>query len=117
MSKSKQQGPRGERGIPGPPGPPGSVGKRGSVGARGKTGARGSKGSTGLGGARGPTGPMGSPEPATEGKRRIRLLADVDRHINHIYHELEVQMKRTGQIQMELDDLRTKVRNLMDGSV
>jgi hypothetical protein len=50
-------------------------------------------------------------------KRRISLLADVDRHITHIYHELEVQLKRTAQIQVELDDLRTKLRRLMGGSM
>jgi hypothetical protein len=47
---------------------------------------------------------------------RLKLIADVDRHIAHIYHELEVQVRRTAMIQVELDDLRTKVQRLMGSS-
>jgi len=118
MPKSKSA--RGERGVPGPPGPAGPVGGRGRVGAtgsrgsKGPIGARGSQGATGARGARGATG--AADEETVSGRTRIKLLADVDRHISHIYSELNLQIKRSGQIQVELDDLRSKVMKLM-GSV
>jgi hypothetical protein len=103
-----KKGAKGERGIPGPPGPPG---KQGAVGA---TGARGARGAPGRRGVHGLTGATGRGEGPIEGRRRISALAEIDRHVGTIYRELEVQMKRMAQIQVELDDLRTKVRRLMN---
>jgi collagen triple helix repeat protein len=120
-----KKGVRGERGIPGPPGPAGPAGKQGATGQqgatgvtgqRGATGATGQRGATGARGAQGPNGAVGSPEGTLGGRSRIKLIADVDQHITRIYHELDVQMKRTAQIQVELDDLRAKVRRLMGSS-
>ena len=113
-------GVRGKRGVPGPPGPAGPAGSHGATGQPGRTGATGQRGATGQTGAtgargdRGPTGAIGLSEGAIAGRHRIKLIADVDHHITRIYHELDVQMKRTAQIQVELDDLRAKVRRLMD---
>jgi hypothetical protein len=103
---SKQQGRRGERGIPGPPGPPGPVGTRGAEGARGKTGERGSKGATGM------RGPVGAGGPAGTIKRadRREILADIRVQIEDIYRELDVQMKRMAQLQMEVDNVRNKLQ-------
>jgi hypothetical protein len=107
-------GVRGKRGVPGPPGPAGPAGSHGATGQPGSTGATGQTGATGARGDRGPSGAIGLSEGASTGRRRIKLIAEVDHHITRIYHELDVQMKRTAQIQVELDDLRAKVRRLMD---
>jgi hypothetical protein len=116
-SMLSKKGVRGARGIPGPPGPAGPAGKQGVTGQQGATGAAGQPGATGARGAQGPTGAVGSPEGTLGGRSRIKLIADVDHHITRIYHELDVQMKRTAQIQVELDDLRAKVRRLMGSSM
>jgi hypothetical protein len=104
-------GVRGKRGVPGPPGPAGPAGRHGATGQRGATGQTGA---TGARGDRGPTGAIGLSEGAITGRSRTKLIAEVDHHITRIYHQLDVQMKRTAQIQVELDDLRAKVRRLMD---
>lgn len=106
---SKKQGPRGEHGILGRPGP---VGRQGPVGPRGKTGARGTTGATGrrgTDGARGETGPV-TPD------NHLNAIAAVHDQIEHIHHELDVQMKRMAQLQMELDDVRATLRRLMGDS-
>ena len=105
---SKQPGPRGERGIPGPPGPPGHVGKPGAVGTKGKKGAKGPKGTTGARRSVGEGGPA-------------RTLKSADRHelsgihdqIQDIYHELDIQLRRMAQLQVQLDEVRAKVQRLM----
>jgi hypothetical protein len=106
-------GMKGKRGVPGPPGPAGPAGSHGATGQPGSTGATGQRGA-GARGDRGPTGAIGLSEGAIAGRNRIKLIADVDHHITRIYHELDVQMKRMAQIQVELDDLRAKVRRLTD---
>jgi len=108
MAKLKQ-GARGERGIPGPPGPPGVSG---SDGSRGLTGKAGPVGATGHTGARGAKGATGSKAPAS-GKGRQRFIAAVDRHIENIYGELTVQMKRMARIQSQVDELRDKIRKAL----
>src|SRR5688572_23633543 len=102
-----KRGARGAQGIPGPAGPSGI---QGTVGA---TGAKGAKGATGRQGARGLTGVAGSQEGGIEGKSRVQLLTSIDKHIDNIYRELDVQMRRTGQLQTELEDLRAEVRLLL----
>lgn len=108
MAKLKQ-GTRGERGVPGPPGPPGSAG---STGDRGLTGKAGPAGAAGPAGTRGEKGATGSKAPAT-GKGRRRFIAAVDRHIENIYGELTIQMKRMARIQSQVDELREKIRKAL----
>ena len=100
----------GTRGLQGIPGPAGPSGKQGDIGATGRTGARGA---TGRKGTRGLTGAAGPKDGTAGGKSRVQLLTSIDKHIDNIYREMEVQMRRTEQLQMELGDLRTKVRLLM----
>lgn len=107
-----QRGARGERGIPGPPGPSGAVGKQGLVGA---TGATGSRGTTGATGARGPVGKTGTAGPLMSGNR-LTALAVVHDQIEHIYHELDVQVKRLGQLQADVDQVRATLRRLIGDS-
>jgi len=111
MTKLKQ-GLRGERGIPGPPGPPGISGSDGTRGLTGKAGPVGAAGHTGHTGARGAKGATGSKAPAS-GKGRKRFIAAVDRHIENIYGELTVQMKRMARIQLQVDELRDKIRKAL----
>ena len=106
---SKQQGPRGERGIPGPPGP---RGRDGPMGARGKTGARGPRGTTGARGTIGKTGPAG----AMAQNDRMEILGVVEGQIEDIYRELDLQMKRTAQLQAQVDEVRARIRQLMGSS-
>ena len=107
MAKLKH-GARGERGIPGPPGPPGVSGSDGTRGLTGKTGPVGAAGHTGARGAKGATGSK-----APTGKGRQRFIAAVDRHIENIYGELTVQMKRMARIQLQVDELRDKIRKAL----
>jgi len=108
MAKLKR-GVRGEQGIPGPPGPTGLSGSDGSRGLTGKAGPAGAAGHTGARGAKGATG---SKAPAS-GKGRQRFIAAVDRHIENIYGELTVQMKRMAKIQLQVDELRDKIRRAL----
>jgi hypothetical protein len=62
------------------------------------------------------TGATGPSEGAVAGQSRIRLLTSIDKHIDNIYRELDTQMKRTAKLQVELDDLRAKIRGLMGAS-
>lgn len=107
------------RGIPGPPGPAGPRGETGARGARGQRGARGERGATGERGAqgergtkgeRGPQGPAGKPfsKPITN----LQQLNEIERTIEDIYNELDIQMKRMAQIQQQVDELRSAVRAL-----
>jgi hypothetical protein len=104
----KQRGARGARGIPGPPGPAGDVGARGAAGATGQAGAKGDQGATG---ATGPSGASGAGPLTLRG--RSDVLATLHDQIEHIYHELDIQMKRMAQIQAELDNVRATVRRLV----
>jgi hypothetical protein len=94
------QGRRGKRGVPGPPGPAGKAGEGGHAGATGETGARG------------PKGARGATTRARDGKGRRRLLASVERHIENIYGELTVQMRRLAKLQAQVDELRAKIRRV-----
>jgi hypothetical protein len=42
------------------------------------------------------------------------FLAEVNGHIEDIYKELDVQMKRMSQIQQQVDELREKIRKLSE---
>jgi len=108
---SKRQGKRGARGIPGPPGPAGKQGLAGVRGQAGATGATGARGATGATGARGAAGGAG------RGTRyESSALAVVHDKIEHIYRELDVQVRRLGQLQAEVDDVRGTLRELLGES-
>src|SRR3954466_6118406 len=97
MAKQKQA-PRGERGIAGPPGP------AGPTGATGKTGATGQRGAAGKAA---PARPPSIPDDP-----RMELLTVVEGQIEAIYAELDIQMKRMAQLQLQLDEVRSTVRKL-----
>jgi len=103
-----KRGARGARGIPGPAGPSGAKGDAGATGARGATGTAGPRGHHGLTGATGPS------EGGIAGKSRIRLLTSIDKHIDNIYRELDTQITRTAKLQAQLDDLRAKIRDVIE---
>jgi Collagen triple helix repeat (20 copies) len=111
MAKSKQQGPRGKQGIPGPPGP---TGKTGSVGITGHSGHTGQRGPQGVAGHRGPAGQdsVGGVLPS----ERRSLIASLHEQIDNIYNELDLQMKRMAQLQVQLDDVRKKMHGLASDS-
>ena len=109
---AKQQPGRGERGVPGPPGPAGATGAVGERGQTGKAGAVGAAGRAGAKGAQGAKGATGSKAPSSA-KGRQRLIAAVDRHIENIYGELTLQMRRMARIQAQVDELREKIRRAL----
>jgi len=76
------------------------MGKTGRVGAAGEAGPRGAKGSAGS-------------DPAPSQKRRKQFIASVDRHIENIYSELTVQMNRMARLQVQVDELREKIRKVL----
>ncbi|HEV8348280.1 MAG TPA: hypothetical protein VGQ16_17010 [Vicinamibacterales bacterium] len=86
------------RSAQGPPGPAGPRGPRGHAGARGEPGRTGKQGQVGTAA---PTG-------------RAMLLHEVNRHIEDIYRELNVQIKRMSQIQQQVDELREKLKRLSE---
>jgi hypothetical protein len=99
----KRRGARGERGIPGPPGP---SGHRGATGATGKSGIKGEKGAPGAAGRPGTAKPL----PRRE---QLEVLTIVQKQIDDIHRELDVQLRRMAQLQVQVDDVRTKVNRLM----
>ena len=82
-------------------------GLRGATGQRGKTGAIGQRG---LQGERGPAGPAGPPV------RRADMLAVVDDQFNEIRKQLDLQLTRTGQLQLQLDQIHGLVKQLVANS-
>jgi|SRR5579872_2470221 hypothetical protein len=108
MAKSKPQRQRGKQGIPGPPGPTGKTGSTGIMGHMGHTGERGPKGAVGQ---RGPTGSA-----AILPSERRSLFATLHEQVDSIYTELDVQMKRMAQLQVQLDEVRQKMRSLAGDS-
>jgi hypothetical protein len=102
---------RGLQGPPGPPGPRGPIGKTGARGSKGQTGARGARGETGARGAKGETGDKGAIYASTPADRKA-VIAEVNGHIEKIFKELDIQMRRMSQIQAEVDQLRAKINAL-----
>src|SRR5690242_596497 len=92
-------------GIPGPPGP---AGPRGKTGATGAAGARGAKGERGLKGA--------ASKAVLAPGAVLTQLNEIERAIEDIYHELDIQMTRMSQIQQQVDQLRAKVKALTGNS-
>lgn len=103
---------QGQRGKKGATGTKGAVGKTGPSGMKGRAGAQGLKGATGTKGATGSPGARGR-----EGRSAVRtpqlVLSGLYNQIEGIYQELGIQMKRMGQLQAELNDVRTKVQLLL----
>ena len=66
----------------------------------------------GAGGAVGATGAAGSITSAD----RVEVLAIIESQIEDIYRELAVQMRRMSQTQVQLDEVRAKLRQLMPHS-
>jgi hypothetical protein len=93
---ANMKGARGPKGIAGPPGP---AGPKGAKGATGETGARGAKGQNAS------VEDAGSPS-------TLNQFSEIEHTIEDIYKELDIQMKRMSQIQQQVDDLRTKFKQL-----
>ena len=91
------------------------VGKRGPKGARGPAGRRGSAGPRGLTGPIGRRGPIGKagnrgPEGLIGPAQQDDVLDNVLTHFDDVYRQLDIQMKRMGQIQAQLDMLAASVK-------
>jgi hypothetical protein len=100
----KTKGARGEQGTPGPPGPAGPRGYAGKTGGRGVSGRRGATG------ARGKIG-SGSTAPKTH----LKVIRDVDKHLENIYRELDTHIGRMAKLQRDIDELRGRIR-MVDSS-
>jgi hypothetical protein len=103
---SKKQGKGGTRGA---------KGRQGATGAIGKTGRKGSRGERGLTGAvgkRGAVGPIGRTRRGTVVPHVA--IGSLNKQIDKVYGELEIQMKRMAQVQAELDDVRGKLQQLAE---
>lgn len=114
MARSKRQGARGPQGVPGPPGPAGKTGSAGAKGAIGHSGHTGERGPKGAAGHRGPAGRHGNAGVLPSERRS--LLASLHEQIDNIYQELDVQMKRMAQLQVQLDEVRKKMHSLASDS-
>ena len=87
---------------------------RNSRGARGKQGVRGATaatGATGATGARGPAGPAGPPGPRM---KPAEVLALVEDQFYAIRRQLEVQLQRFGQLQVQLDQIHGLIKTLLN---
>jgi hypothetical protein len=51
-------------------------------------------------------------KPAATPDQHLRLPAVVQRQIEHIYVQLDAQLTRLAEIQLQFDDLRSKIRHL-----
>jgi hypothetical protein len=80
------KGPRGKRGKSGP---------RGLPGRRGKTGAAGKRGTRGL------TGPL----------FRNRAMEALEQRFTDVYRQLDIQLQRIAQIQLQLDRISAKLES------
>ena len=110
MSQSKRPSPRGRRGAKG------AVGRRGPQGATGAKGPRGKQGKPGpegLPGRRGKTGPAG--KKGTRGLTgplyRNHAIESLEERFTDVYHQLDIQLQRIAQIQLQLDRISTKLES------
>jgi hypothetical protein len=83
-------GAKGRKGIRGPQGPRGSVG---ALGPRGKTGAPGKRGPKGIGGPH----------------QQNRAFEVMEERFGDVFRQLDTQLRRIAQIQLQLDELSKKV--------
>jgi Collagen triple helix repeat (20 copies) len=87
----------------------GMRGKTGKPGARGRRGAQGVAGPAGARGPAGPAGPAGESAP-------LRILATITQQIEVIQRDLQIQFKRTAQLQADLDNLRAHLAKQSESS-
>jgi hypothetical protein len=52
------------------------------------------------------------PVATTESSDRLELVSVVQQQIDTIYRELNLQVKRMGQLQVQVDELREQVKRL-----
>jgi hypothetical protein len=113
MAKQHRTPPRELNGQPGAAGPkderPRAAARRkaGGVGRPGRPGTRGAHDVKAAG------GPPAAPD-HTLSSTHVQLLEVVEKQIEDIYKVLDVQVRHFGEIQQQLDELRGKVRQLMD---
>ena len=88
--------------------------RRGERGARGERGDPGTRGEHGARGARGERGPAGPAGPAGPKMRPAEVLALVDDQFMEIRKQLDVQLKRTAQLQVQLDQIHGLVKRLVN---
>jgi hypothetical protein len=79
-------------------------------GMRGLRGAPGSSGARGLTGKLGPIGPSG---PAGPTATRADILAVVQDEFHELGKQLQIQLERTAQMQMQLDTIQALVKQLL----
>ncbi len=112
MAKKRPTAPREIAGRPGAAAPTGrrptdAAGKSGAAGRAGRPGARGAHG------INGPPGPAAPPDQALP-STHVQWLEVVETQIEDIYQVLDVQGRRSAQIQQQVDELRGKVHLLME---
>lgn len=73
---------------------------------------RGAKGTRGRKGARGLRGPAGVAGPAGPRMKPAEVLALVDDQFFQIRKQLDLQLQRTGQLQVQLDRIQTKTTDV-----
>lgn len=86
-TKTGRPGKTGKTGLTGAQGVRGAIGPRGEIGKRGSTGLRGLRG-------------------LRARARRDDVLDRVVSHFEHVYQQLNAQMKQIARIQRQLDALR-----------
>ena len=52
------------------------------------------------------------PSATANPRRRARLVAHVGRQVDDIYLQLDTQLTRLAQIQLQFDQLRTRIKHL-----
>ena len=64
-------------------------------------------------GMRGPTGPAGPAGPVGPKMKSAEVLALVDDQFHEIRRQLDLQLRRTGQLQVQLDQIHGLVKLLV----
>jgi hypothetical protein len=108
MRKVSGNSKQGRRGVQGAQGRTGAAGKTGATGVRG---AVGMKGATGVTGKTGLTGKRGAAGGQSIAAPQI-ALSGLQKQIERLFQELDTQIKRMGEVQAELNDVRDKVRRI-----
>ena len=83
------------------------------TGKRGPRGPAGPRGRPGLKGARGATGPEGPAGRVASAAKGSEVLEIVEKQIDDIHQQLDLQMKRLAQMQQQVDELRASLRRLL----
>jgi len=86
-------------------------GRQGPTGSRGQRGKRGTTGPTGFPGRRGKTGAAGKrgPKGVTGPVQRDRAVELIEERFGDVFRQLDIQMRRIAQIQVQLDQLAGKL--------